>query len=99
MRYEWIFGPANVTTIGDNQNVVTQVTWYCVGYDDASGKNFKTSGVVSAPTPDLDNLISFDQITADVVKEWVYSQVNQTEIETFLYNESLVPADVASFNF
>ena len=99
MRYEWRFGPAVVTTIDSMDDVVIDINWQCVGYDDDTGKNFKSSGMIATPPVDPANFVPFDQITPDQVQSWVLAQVDQTQTEQSLLAESQVPPNVLPFNF
>jgi len=99
MEYDWVFGPAVISVDPTLGNIVTGINWYCVGYDSASGNNFKTSGLVAAPAADSDNFVPFDQLDSTTVSNWVFASVDQNATEAALLAESQVVPTVVPFNF
>lgn len=101
MRYEWVLGPAIVTTVDDISDVVITVDWVCLLFDDATGGEWKNSGRVIVPPVDPSEFVPFDQITQEIVESWVYSQVDKGQVESKMladYQESL-KVQILPFDF
>lgn len=99
MRYEWLYGPATVKNEDDLNNVIIEIAWQCVGFDDATNLTYKTSGMVQAPPPDPGTFVPFDQITQSQVQTWVYADVDKTSTENELLAQSQIAPDVLPFSF
>ena len=99
MNYVWGFGPAVVEHSSSLANIVIQVNWNCVGTDLTTGKNYKTSGMITAPTADPSNFLPFEELSAETVSGWVFEAVDQNAIEAKLLAESQVLPSVIPFRF
>lgn len=99
MRYEWVYGPATVKNEDDLTDVVIEIAWQCVGFDDSDGNTYKTSGSVTTPTVDPDQFTPFDQISEQQVESWVFADVDKNAVELQLLMESQQIPDVKPFNF
>ena len=86
MRYEWQFGPADVATVDNLSDVVTNVYWSCVGWA-PNNSSWKQSGAAEMAPPDPSDFTPFSDLTYDQVESWVFSVINQTEIEAALEAE------------
>lgn len=98
IQYEWKYGPANVTTVDNLQNVVIKINWMCVGTD-TTNNSFKETGEVSTPTIDPAHFVPFDQLTQAQVESWVFAVVDKTAVEQKLLSQSEAVPDVLPFNF
>lgn len=100
MDYQWVLGPATVTTVDELSDVVIVVDWVCL-MSDGNGGDWKNSGRVTVPPVDPADYIPFDQITQEVVEGWVFSQVDkgQVEADMFLAYQESQRVQVIPFDF
>lgn len=98
MQYEWNYGPAAVETIDNLQNVVVNINWICMGYDDI-GRNFKASGIAPSPPVEPSQYVPFDQLTQQQIESWVFATVNKADVEYKLLQESKMQPDTKPFDF
>lgn len=99
MRYQWLYGPATVKNEDNLTDVVMEIAWQCVGFDDANGTNYKISGSVDTPPVDPEHFTPFDQITQSQVESWVFAEVDKSQVELDLLMQSQQVPDVKPFNF
>ncbi len=99
MRYQWQYGPATISNEDGLPDVIMDIAWICVGFDDSNGTNYKASGSVSTPPVDPEHFVPFDQISKSQVESWVFAVVDKSAVEMELLMESQQQPDVKSFNF
>ena len=69
MNYKWIITELTTQTVGDLQNVVTDVKWNL--FADNGGLGTRYVGNTAIPTPDIANFVPFDQLTQEIVQSWI----------------------------
>lgn len=96
VSYEWIWGPMDVQNVGDLQDVVTGIHWVCFARDsdhtDAQGKD---SGLMPTPAPDENSFVTIDQITFQMVQDWIAANMDKPAVEAAvlaLLNQTLTPS-------
>jgi hypothetical protein len=99
MRYQWLYGPATVKNEDSLTDVIIEIAWQCVGFDDAKGNNYKISGSVDTPPVDPAQFTPFDQVTQSQVESWVFAVVDKNQTELALLAQSQQIPDVKPFNF
>lgn len=99
MRYEWLYGPATVKNEDGLTDVVIEIAWQCVGFDDSNDSTYKISGTVTTPAVDPADFVPFDQISQQQVESWVFAEVDMSAVQTELLMQSQQQPDVKPFNF
>lgn len=99
MRYEWLYGPATVKNEDGLTDVVIEIAWQCVGFDDGTGNTYKASGMITTPPVDPAHFVPFDQISQQQVESWVLADVDMDDVQIQLLAESQQQPDVKPFNF
>lgn len=99
MRYQWLYGPATVKNEDGLSDVVIEIAWQCVGFDDATAHTYKISGMVTTPPVDPAEFVPFDQISRQQVESWIFAEVSKSAVESELLAESQQEPEVKPFNF
>lgn len=73
MNYKWVITSLTTATVGDLQDVVTNVKFNLFG--DNGGLSTRYVGNAAIPIPDPATFVPFDQLTQDVVRGWIESIV------------------------
>ena len=81
--YTWNFPTLErKATEGDLSDVVKTIHYRYTGtYDSNTEISSTIYGTVGLDQPDSNTFITFDSLTANTVKTWVLTKLNQTEIE------------------
>ena len=67
-------------------NVVKYVSYTRIAVELINGVEYttQTSGTLSCPTPNLDNFISYNQLTKEVVEGWLDQYCGVVQIDEYL---------------
>lgn len=83
ITYTWNFDPLETKPSEDGlSDVVKTVHWQLHGVDDETGNTGRTIGAQSLSSPDSDEFVLFEDLTQDIVKQWVLSAMIEEELET-----------------
>lgn len=83
VEFEWTWGPMIVETVDEIPDVVTGIHWICVAkdFDLNPTMDGKKTGILFAPQPDPTNFITIDNITANIVQNWIDIGMSVSDIE------------------
>jgi len=82
ITYTWNFDPLETKLSEDGlSDVVKTVHWQLYGVDDETRNTGRTIGAQSLSNPDSNEFVLFEDLTQDVVKQWVLSGMINPEEE------------------
>ena len=74
ITYTWKITGIKLKDVNDTKNAIIQTYWKKIGTDE-NGNTGEFSGATPFDTVDLDNFIPYEELTEEVVTEWVKSVV------------------------
>jgi len=79
INYTWHFGPFEcITKLDSLNNVVEKIHWRLVG--SVEENNAEAYGLITLETSQLESFIPFQELTEEIVIEWVTSKLNMDPI-------------------
>jgi hypothetical protein len=83
ITYTWNFDPLETKPSEDDlSDVVKTIHWQLHGYDDETGNTGRIIGAQSLSSPDSDEFVLFEDLTQDVVLQWILSTMIKEDLET-----------------
>ena len=89
IQYTWRIHSLTKETVGDVNDVITEITWQKIGVEKETGYigSVKRQTIFTEDQLKTDSFVPYDQLTEKVVLEWIESTVNQNQLNNIIEQE------------